>query len=247
MGSRMPIRIPGRVIVSLRLAVACGLLHGWMPQVSEAADLAVGPASVRVADSAASGRDASGSSGRADPATGVNAGAAQFGDAAEGGGRRLEQSEAVVLQLVRLHLPELRGMLERLRAEDPLQYRHAIDDLEKSARRLDTVRRRDEQLYEIEVRLLQAKTSVNLAIARLKIRDASADRQRLRDAITRLKHAEQQRAEYEVQILEQRLARIEQQLTEARLRSESKQADSVENIDTTYRNLLRRAGRKPDS
>jgi len=154
-----------------------------------------------------------------------------------------ESTETKVWRMVREHLPELRPMLQRLQADAPAQYRRAIVDLARSARRLETASRRDQTLYEIEVEALQAKTDVNLAVARLKVRDRQADRNKLRQAVTRVHQAEQRRAEYEVELLEQRLKRVESQLAEARERLQSKRSDTESAVDSNFEMMLRRAGR----
>lgn len=172
------------------------------------------------------------------------------GNKSNGSGRQgspnrplIERAETKVLRMVREHLPELRPMLKRLRADAPVQYRRAIVDLARSARRLETARRRDETLYEIEVEMLQAKTDVNLAVARLKVRDQQADRNALRQAVTRVHQVEQRRAEYEVELLEQRRKRVESQLGDARERLKAKRSDMESAVESKFETLLRRAGR----
>ena len=152
-------------------------------------------------------------------------------------------TELAATQLVETHLPDLKPVLNHLRTDDPNQYNLAIRDLAKSARRLETSKKRDSELYDIDVELLQAQSSVRLLAAKLKVRDNQADRKRLREAAARLQQAELARAKFDVRVLQERLERTQKSLTAAQLRLASKQASDLEK---TYTGLLRKAGRKPD-
>ena len=154
--------------------------------------------------------------------------------------------EATATQLVSAHLPELKPVLKHLRSEEPRQYDVAIRDLARSARRLETAKKRGEELYEIEVELLQAQSNAKLLTAKLKVRDSESDRKRLREAAKRLHHAELARTQYEVKSLQERLKKTQQQLTAASGRLTAKQDNQDDQLEKSYLNFLRKAGRKPE-
>jgi hypothetical protein len=155
------------------------------------------------------------------------------------------QTEAKALQLVQQHLPELNGVLKRLRADQSREYDRAIRDLAKSARKLETAKHRDERLYEIELELLKAQTEVNLLTAKLKVRDSRDHRKQLRVSAARLQQAQIARADYDVDLLRGRLERAKQQFEAASKRLEEKRTHPDQQLEKTYLGLLRRAGREP--
>ncbi len=158
-----------------------------------------------------------------------------------------QETEAAAAGLVKSHLPELEQVLNRLRKAQPRQYERAVRDLARSAKKLDAVRKRDEQLYELEVELLKAQTDVNFLTAKLKVRDSQSDRNLLRKAVARLHQASIARGEYDVHVLQQRLERARQQLVTASERLEAKRADSNEHLEKSYLSLLRKAGRQAEA
>ncbi len=156
----------------------------------------------------------------------------------------LDAEAVVVDQLVDVHLPELRPLLERLRHDQPRQYALAIRDLSRSARRLENIQKRDLELFRQEVAVLKARTQVKLLTAKLKVRDNDDDRQQLRAAVARQHHAQRERLRYEVQSLEQRIQRAQKQLASAKQRLDEKQPDNETQIEKVYAGLLRKAGRR---
>ena len=151
--------------------------------------------------------------------------------------------EAIVLQLVRSHLPELGEVLKQLRKDRPREYAIAIRDLSRAARKLELAKNRDERLFDIEVELLQAENQASLLIAKLKVRDSKSDRAKLRLAAERLQRAQLSRAQYDVAIYRQRLARSQQQLDSAVERLDTRNQDPDGRLEKTYSGMLRKAGR----
>lgn len=148
--------------------------------------------------------------------------------------------------LVRSHLPELRAVLQHLRDEDPVQYRRAVQDLARSARKLEAAKKRDERLYDIEVETLKAQNSVRLLTAKLKVRDNDDDRKQLRKATARLKMSELSRTEYEVDMFKARIERTQQLLRNAQERLDAKRDNMDDNLEKSYVQSLRKAGRAVD-
>jgi hypothetical protein len=156
-------------------------------------------------------------------------------------------SEAVAWKLVQDHLPELKSVLQRLRADESRQYNRAITDLARSAKKLEIARNRDEALYEIEAETLKAQNAVNLLTAKLKVRDNESDRQLLRHAVIRLQQAQIARTQYDVATLQTRLQRAQQQLQSAQQRLQVRREELDHGSETSYHAALKKAGRQPVS
>jgi hypothetical protein len=157
------------------------------------------------------------------------------------------KTEAAALKLVQDHLPELKGVLHRLRADEPRQYNRAISDLARSAKRLEVAKNRDVALFEIEAETLKAQNAVSLLTAKLKVRDNESDRQLLRRAAVRLQQAQIARAQYDVDSLQARLRRTKQQLESAQQRLDGRREELDHDSEKSYLAALKRAGRQPVS
>lgn len=156
-------------------------------------------------------------------------------------------TEAAALRLVQDHLPELKGVLQRLRADEPRQYNRAILDLARSAKKLEVAKNRDVVLFEIEAEMLKAQNAVSLLTAKLKVRDNQSDRQLLRRAAVRLQEAHIARAQYDVDSLQKRLLRARQQLDSAQQRLDGRREELDHDSEKSYLAALRKAGRQPVS
>jgi exonuclease VII small subunit len=163
--------------------------------------------------------------------------------AASGTTMTVAAAEALAIPLVDEHLPMLRRVLDRLRTDSPNQYEKAVRDLARSVKRLESARGRDEQLYELELDLLKARTTTSLVVARLKVRDSEADRRELQSTVTKMLSAELRRAEFEVETLNKRLERMNKQADDARngLQRATDRMDDPANA--VYEEYLRKAGR----
>lgn len=154
-----------------------------------------------------------------------------------------QSSEAEAQALVRGHLPELVKLLDTLRRESPEQYRRAVADLARHARRLENARRRDGRLFEIELEILKRQTRVDLLVARLQLRDDAQTHAQLRRSLAGLQQARLARLTYDRDQAEQRLARAEQQLQVAEDRLQSARETAPVWVRQTYLHLLRKVGR----
>lgn len=155
---------------------------------------------------------------------------------------KLAQAETLVLPLVDEHLVELKPLLAKLKAKQPSQYRDAILELAKTAKRVEWAREKSPQTYALEVEMLQAKTQVNLSVARLRVRDTADEREKLRLAVERLVTAEKDRLEL---LAEQAAVRAEKAIAlqqQTKNRADEKAARAENDIDQLVRMMLRRAG-----
>lgn len=153
-------------------------------------------------------------------------------------------NDLAVREMVKAHLPQLEPVLERLRKAQPQDYEKAVRDLSRSARRLELAKKRDDGLYELELRTLKAQIDVNLLTARIKVRDSDRDRKRLKAASADLYRTSIDRAAYEVNLIQSRIEKMQRQLAAAKGRLETKQKAGDDAIESAYTNALRRAGRK---
>lgn len=64
------------------------------------------------------------------------------------------------------HQPELTDLLDRLEQRKPAEYAEAVADLDESVRALAASRAKDEQLSMLELRAWQARTRIELLVAR---------------------------------------------------------------------------------
>lgn len=153
------------------------------------------------------------------------------------------EAESKAIKLVQSHLPNLKEILRRLRENEPGEYAKAIRDLARSARKLEWAENRADGSFDLELELLKSQTEVNLLTARLQVRDNARDRKQLRVAAERLQSAQIAKAKHDVQVLRERLARTQKQLNVAQQRLQERQTNAEEQLETTYSNLLRKAGR----
>lgn len=154
------------------------------------------------------------------------------------------QNEQLAQELAREHLPQLMPVLKQLKTDQPRQYERAVWDLSRSAKRLKAAQKRDEQFFEVELKLLKAETDANLLAARLKVRDNSQDREKLRDAVARLLSAKQTKIQYEIDSLQKRIARDQASLATAEQRLSDFEEDANNTVSASYLSMLRKAGRK---
>lgn len=155
-----------------------------------------------------------------------------------------KEAERSATGLVNEHLPELKKLLETLKKDNPRQYEAAIRDLAKSAKRLRSIQNRDEELFEIEVEMLQTRSSVKLLTAKLKVRDNESDRDLLRNAAKRMHNAELAKAKYNIRYSTEKFEKAQQQLAAAKKRLESIEGQSESRLEKTYLSFLKNAGRQ---
>jgi len=168
-------------------------------------------------------------------------------------GKRLEQTqnrefdihnEQLAQELVRKHLPQLVPLLKQLKTDQTRQYERAVWDLSRSAKKLNAAKKRDQQLFEVELELLKSETEANLIAARLKVRDNQNDRKQLRKSVARLHAAKQSKMRYEIEIYQKRLERDQALLTTAEQRLTDFEGNPKNTVAESYLTMLRKAGRK---
>jgi len=79
----------------------------------------------------------------------------------------LEARGKRVLTFVREHNPELAAVLTHLERRSPTDYEAAVNDLDRSVTKLIGAQSRDPEVYEIELRVWQTRTRVDMLVAQL--------------------------------------------------------------------------------
>ncbi|MGV3483901.1 MAG: hypothetical protein ACO1RT_05750 [Planctomycetaceae bacterium] len=120
---------------------------------------------------------------------------------------RIEPSdEGIGLALAVRHLQELIPVLDHLREHSPPQYEKALRDLDRSAKRLESIKRRDAKLYEISLREWRIRGQIDLLKAKLRVKATDADQREMLQRLKTLRQAEKQRIERELVLIDEREA-----------------------------------------
>ncbi len=109
------------------------------------------------------------------------------------------------LLLANEYLSELVPVLEHLRKKSPDQYGKAIRDLDRAAKRLESIKRRDVKLFEIALKEWQTRGKVDLLKARLRVeKKAKANEPEMLALLQSLRNIELARVDREIELLDQR-------------------------------------------
>src|SRR5262249_21973120 len=93
------------------------------------------------------------------------------------------EREAAVKTFVDQHHPELGELLVHLKENNKKEYDKAVRDLFKTSERLAKVHESDEDRYELELKLWQTQSRIELLAARYKMNPTNELKKQLRDAI----------------------------------------------------------------
>ena len=91
--------------------------------------------------------------------------------------------EAAAHTFVKQHHPELSDLLTLLQEQNPKEYDRAIRELFRESERLANLRERDEERYELELRVWKINSRVRLAAARITMGETPELRRDLRDLL----------------------------------------------------------------
>lgn len=78
-------------------------------------------------------------------------------------------AEKKTLDFVRKHQPKLLELLSYLKGKQPSRYQQALREMARSQQRLDSLAKRDEELYRIELELWQVRSRQRLLAAEMSI------------------------------------------------------------------------------
>ncbi|HBE69616.1 MAG TPA: hypothetical protein DDW52_15840 [Planctomycetaceae bacterium] len=82
------------------------------------------------------------------------------------------QEPVAVEAFVKEHLPQLSTLLNNLKKRTPSEYEKVSRELERSVQRLQSIRRRDEELYAVELEIWKVRHQLQLLAARSAIANA---------------------------------------------------------------------------
>jgi|GEM_PF-3621227 len=131
-------------------------------------------------------------------------------------------SEQATLEFLRQYHPETLELLTQLRKKRPGQYRDAVTELTRARERLERIRKRSAERYELELKIWQHNTSIRLLAARLSQSRSSTGHDELIRLIRERNEQRRELLELEQTRLTDRLKRIEEQL-----RQQQEQADEL--------------------
>jgi chromosome segregation ATPase len=120
--------------------------------------------------------------------------------------------ESIGLHLARTQFRELVPVLDHLRAKSPQQYERAVRDLERSAKKLDSIRRRDKKLFEIALREWKTRGQIDLLKAKLKVKASESDRKAVLEHLRTLRETELDRISRELALLDERDAAYKERM-----------------------------------
>ena len=156
--------------------------------------------------------------------------------------------ESPGLMLASQHLQELLPLLDHLRVKSPQRYEKAIRELDRSAKKLESIKRRDAKLFDISLREWQTRGHIDLLKAKLQVKHSDQDQQAMLQSLQSLHDAELERTHRELALIyerklvcEERIRQTQQlldrdgvqrkQLEEQRIRLET---ESIDEQSTVY-------------
>lgn len=123
------------------------------------------------------------------------------------------------VELAKSRVKELMPLLERLKKRAPHQYEKAIRDLDRSAKRLETIRKRDEKLFDAAMREWTTRSEIQLRKAKLHVAHTGADAEQLEQLQRKLIGIQIERLEREIELndvktkaYEERIKALQRQL-----------------------------------
>lgn len=120
------------------------------------------------------------------------------------------------LELAHKHLHELVPVLEHLRVHSSVQYEKAVRDLDRSAKSLEAIKKRDGVLYEISLREWKARCQIDLLKARLQVQKTPQNERQMLERLKSLREIELERLSRELVLLEDRNRLYEDRIRQSR-------------------------------
>ena len=124
------------------------------------------------------------------------------------------------IRLAEKHMQELLPLIEHLQKRSPGQYEKAIRELDRSAKRLESLKKRDAQLFEIALEEWTTRTELQLTKAKLRVGKSADGDQRIRDRQATLLDLQIKRLNRETELLSQRRANYEDRISQLNVQIE---------------------------
>lgn len=135
-----------------------------------------------------------------------------------------DEADASTLSFVRLHQPELANLLQYLKSKRSSDYRDALKEIRRVRERLENLKKKDQELHDVELALWQNSAQLRLWAASISVsskRLSEADRSKLTQLVTRENELMTRRLTLEKARTEARLEQLNQQLSKRVDQSES--------------------------
>lgn len=126
------------------------------------------------------------------------------------------EREAAALAFVNAHHPELRHVLDQLKAMEHREYESAIRQLFQTSEQLAKVKDTDERRYDIEVEEWKAKSRIQLLLARAGVTEDPGIEAQLKDLLTRQSDLKIAKLDLERVRAAERVTKLDYQITKAR-------------------------------
>ena len=134
-------------------------------------------------------------------------------------GRMMRTAESIsekhVFDFVAEHHKDLGRLLNSLKKRRPEAYRRAMSELRRSIVRLENLKVRDEERYEVELQAWMLRSRVQLLTAQLAIRDSKHVRDQLKKTLKEQAVTKRKQLQAERKRLKARLAEVDRQLARA--------------------------------
>jgi hypothetical protein len=124
------------------------------------------------------------------------------------------------VELAKNQMKELVPLLDRLKKRAPHQYEKAIRDLDRSAKRLEAIRKRDEKLFDASLREWTTRSEIQLRKAKLRVANSVADAEQVERLQRTLISIQIEKLEREIELndlrkkgYEDRIKTLKRQLT----------------------------------
>jgi len=147
-----------------------------------------------------------------------------------------EERESAALAFVGEHHPELHGLLQQLKADNPKQYQQAILDLYRATQRLSDRKEKDPVRYELELKAWKLDSQARLLAAKLAM-DANPE---LED---QLKAALREREDVRVGLLELDRTRTAGRLEQLDRELDKRRGRRDDDAQKAFEQIMRRSGK----
>src|SRR6185437_12400029 len=147
-----------------------------------------------------------------------------------------EERESAALAFVGEHHPELHGLLQQLKADNPKQYQQAILDLYRATQRLSDRKEKDPVRYELELKAWKLDSQALLLAAKLAM-DANPE---LED---QLKAALREREDVRVGLLELDRTRTAGRLEQLDRELDKRRGRRDDDAQKAFEQIMRRSGK----
>jgi hypothetical protein len=134
------------------------------------------------------------------------------------------ENEADALAFVQEHHPELASVLQSLKSMRQKEYEMAIREIVRTKKRLETLIKREGDLYALELDAWKLKSKIDLMIAKAIARDKAFDKVVLRELLSQQVDNQKKRWKHE----QSTLAKRQEQLAEQLQRTEGHEDERVD-------------------